>query len=723
MRRCIALGGSLAAVLALAGTATARAPGATAPLIAQRSCTEARNHLLDWAAYWAVESQLDRYDWAWRGGANDPTTDASAAGAGQRAAGPAGAARPATGPRSYTATNLQEAGVDEADLVKTDGKYVYTVNGRDVVIVRIWPATRVEVVARLALPASVTPQSLLLAGNRLVVLSYVSEQIDPPSRKRQAAGAPGRATRPIPDGGSTFNATRVSVVDVADRARPRLVHQADVEGNLGVARRIGDDIYVVSNAAMQVPTEVIAAAQAVAAQTRPDGTDGRSSEQLQADKRRAFRAVRAHLVERFDRLGLTAAMPRQRHGDASGRMWPLRPLYGCADLHVPPGGGQLGTLNVVHFDVDQPQRIDAVGLMASGWQVYASTDALYAAMPDRTRDQLWGWGPPAGAAAEHDSTSIHAFDLRGPGGRPRYAASGRVRGHILDPFSMSEQRGFLRVATTDAARAASGQIASSNHLYVLGARGRRLAVVGAIEDLAPGERIFSARLTGDTGTLVTFRQTDPLFTLDLSDPRRPRVAGELKMDGFSSYIHPLDRDHLLTIGQDAGDDGRVQGVHVQVFDISDPAHPRRTAHRRLTDGGGWSWSAAQWDHHAFTYDPRTGVLAVPMSSYSSDPSPRAFLGLVMLRVASDSLEELGRISHTELARSARAAECQSRPEGSGPCAAPLHQDWRAQIVRSIVIDDAILSLSTLGLQLDDLRRPGRALGRVLLTRLALTIAG
>jgi hypothetical protein len=401
-------------------------------------------------------------------------------------------------------------------------------------------------------------------------------------------------------------------------------------------------------------------------------------------------------------------------------MGPLRALYSCADLHVPPGGGQLGTLNVVHFDSDEPQRLDAVGLMASGWQVYASTDALYAAMPDWGWTQLWGWvGPDQGQ--DFNSTNVHKFDLRGAGGRPRYAASGRVRGHVLNQFSMSEHKGFLRIATTDQAWGTNGRVETGNHLYVLGERGRRLTQVGAIEDLAPGERIYAARMNGDRGSMVTFRQTDPLYTFDLSDPRRPRVAGEIKINGFSSYIHPLGDRHLLTIGQDATDEGRVQGVHVQVFDISDPSRPVRSAHRRLTEGG-WSTSTAQWDHHAFTYDPKTRVLAVPMSSHGGKPSD-TFLGLVLLKVQRDSLEELGRVTHTALVKTARAAECGTERARQWPCSQPVQQDWRAQIVRSIIIDDAIVSLSTLGLQVDDLRRPGRVLARVLLPRLAATVAG
>jgi len=710
MRRCITLTSFLAAALAMLASAAARTPSspttvAARPLIAQSSCSEASDRILDWAAYWAIESQFYRhhvYDM--------PTTGRAAEGAAAPAEKSAGPVQ--SGPGNYTKTNVQEAGVDEADMVKTDGKHVYTVNGRDVVIIDSWPAARTHVVARYQLPDHVSPQSLFLEGNRLVVLSHVYEPIAAPK-----PGAAERVARPYPYHQAQFVGTRVTVLDIASRSRPRLVHEADIEGSMAQARMIGDDVYVVSNAAMSVPPAVQEAAQR-RAEKLAGGIDRGNVDRMLAGKLRAYRSVRAHLEERFGRMVLATALPRQRHSGANGAMSSLRPLYSCSDLLVPPGSGQLGTLNVVHFDIDQPERIDAVGVLASGWQIYASTDALYAATPNYGWHHFWGWGPQP-VAADFNSTHIHKFDLRGPGDRPRYVATGSVRGHILNQFSMSEHAGHLRVATTDQAWGAQGG-ETGNHLYVLAERGRRLSTVGAIEDLAPGERIYSARMMGDKGYMVTFRQTDPLFTLDLSNPRRPRVAGELKINGFSSYIHPLDADHLLTIGQDATDEGRVQGAHVQVFDVSDPARPRRTAHRRLLDDSGWSSSAAQWDHHAFTYDPRTGVLAVPMTAYSNDPA-KNFAGLMILQVTKSSFEELGRVTHSTLAEKARIAECRTGASPY-PCTQPSHQDWRAQIARSIIMDELIVSLSPLGLQVNDLARPGRTVARLLLVRPPVSVA-
>ncbi len=708
MKRCVSLVSLLGGVLAVIPLASAKrvAPpvsaGAGQALIAQSSCDEAGDRVLDWAAYQAVQLHFG-YRWrTLRGAEVDSASPAVAKG--EPSPGGGG------GPGHYTGTNVQERGVDEADMVKTDGKYVYTVSGRELVIARSWPASSARVVARYELPAQVTPQQLFLSGDRLVVLSYVYEQA--PAQKGARIAAPYA-------GPDYFYGTRMTVLDIADRSRPRMVHEADVEGWMAQARMIGDDVYLVSNANMNIPAGILEKANGRAAALAKEIGEN-EHDKLEKSKERAFRTVRADLERRFGGANLTAAMPRERHRTAGGNLTAFKPMYGCQDLLVPRGGSQLGTLNVVHMDLDRPDNLDAVGLMASGWTIYASADALYAAMPSYGWSHFWGFGPALAPEASN-TTHIHKFDLSGE--KPRYAASGTVRGHINNQFSMSEHRGYLRVATTDQGWGWSGEReATGNHLYVLATRGSRMRQIGAIEDLAKGERIYAARMMGDKGYMVTFRQTDPLFTLDLSNPERPRVVGELEINGFSSYIHPLDGDHLLTIGQDADKDGRVLGVHVQVFDVSNPARPRRTAHQRLANHDGWSWSAAQWDHHAFTYDPRTGVLGVPMSNYSNEPD-KTFLGLVLLQVSKDGFEQLGRISHAGLAEITRERECSGpTDESNWQCTQDVHQDWRSQIQRSIVMDETIFTISQLGMQANLLARPGRPLSQVVFARKPVSVA-
>jgi hypothetical protein len=269
---------------------------------------------------------------------------------------------------------------------------------------------------------------------------------------------------------------------------------------------------------------------------------------------------------------------------------------------------------------------------------------------------------------------------------------------------MSEHDGDLRIATTDWNW--SGE-QGGNHLFVMRAYGRDLRTIGSLRGLAKGERIYSGRMMGDKGYLVTFRQTDPLFTLDLSDPFRPRVVGELKINGFSSYIHPMGNDLLLTIGQDATDEGRVTGLHLQVFDVSNPAKPTRKFHEKVTPSGQWSSSAAQYDHHAFLYDPVTSTLAFPMSA-SGDGN--WFNGLAVYSVDKQrGFKAKGYLEHAQLADVQFDLNCENMKRQNAQyaqtyCTSTQKQQARMSypITRSMVVDKYILSLSHMGLEIHEL---------------------
>jgi uncharacterized secreted protein with C-terminal beta-propeller domain len=162
--------------------------------------------------------------------------------------------------------------------------------------------------------------------------------------------------------------------------------------------------------------------------------------------------------------------------------------------------------------------------------------------------------------------------------------------------------------------------------------------VGRVGGIGVGERIYAVRFLGDAGYVVTFRQTDPLYTLDLADPEHPRVAGQLDLLGYSAYLHPVDGDLLLGVGQGADESGRPQGLQVSLFDVSDPAHPKRVGNLVL---GGYSSSTAEWDHHAFLYWPRTRLAVLPVNAYGSE----SFYGAIGLRIPRDgAIAEVGRIT-------------------------------------------------------------------------------
>jgi hypothetical protein len=213
-----------------------------------------------------------------------------------------------------------------------------------------------------------------------------------------------------------------------------------------------------------------------------------------------------------------------------------------------------------------------------------------------------------------------------------YVASGTIAGSLLNQFSLDEHEGFLRAITTDGSPwSRSGE--SETRLVVFEEQGDRLVPIGEVGGLGRGEQLYSARLLGDIGFAVTFRQIDPFYVLDLSDPRDPRIAGELKIPGFSTYLHPVGDDRVLGIGQAATEEGRTTGLKLSLFDASDPADPREIAVWTQPEGN----SPAEWDHRAFQMFGSTAI--VPVQSWSGD-----FNGAVLFDIG-DGITEIGRVSH------------------------------------------------------------------------------
>ena len=235
-------------------------------------------------------------------------------------------------------------------------------------------------------------------------------------------------------------------------------------------------------------------------------------------------------------------------------------------------------------------------------------------------------------------------------------------GSLLNQFSLSEDKGVLRAATT----VGFGPEAESQ-VTTLDQQGGHLLRRGQVGGLGRGERIYAVRFIGDVGYVVTFRQTDPLYTLDLSDPDRPRVAGELKIPGYSAYLHPVGEQLLLGVGQEATDDGRLQGLQLSLFDVSDLAHPARIGRLRLSER--WSHSAAEWDHHAFLWWPATKLAVLPIDSYDFQGAA----GYVVDRAR--GIAELGRASHP------------SSDAG-----------WTPSISRAVVVGPRLFTISDLGVR-------------------------
>jgi uncharacterized secreted protein with C-terminal beta-propeller domain len=248
-------------------------------------------------------------------------------------------------------------------------------------------------------------------------------------------------------------------------------------------------------------------------------------------------------------------------------------------------------------------------------------------------------------------TRIDRFATTGPA--IAWKGTGLVSGTLINQFAMDERDGYLRVAThTNSAQWSTGGVSTTRHdsgVYVLDTAGRTLDEVGRLTGLAPGEELYAVRYVGDTAYLVTFLRTDPLFAVDMSDPTAPTLLGELVVPGFSNYLQLVGDGLLLGIGQERAPDSWETHVHATLFDVRDGAKMTEIEREFLDPGYQWSWSDAQFDHHALLYSEQDGLLVVPVSGSGYDPQTGYKYGqyLKVLRVGAEGIDVVGEIHPSE----------------------------------------------------------------------------
>jgi uncharacterized secreted protein with C-terminal beta-propeller domain len=546
----------------------------------------------------------------------------------------------------HSGTNNQVAGVDEGDVAKTDGSFIYALAGDGIDIVSARPDSGIAVVSHLAIEG--TESAVFLHGDRLAVIGWRHVADD-----GSAAGDAGFAGRMGWWGWNWQSQVVVTVVDVTDRANPAVQETIAVDGWLVSSRAIDGRLLLVTQDSIDVPhpgiveveidepvvvmpvpadTDAASDVAPVAFDLRiglPDFVDwGGGSRFVYEDES----AYRARLEKAWD-AGL--ALPGYTAESGGTRL--DGELVAPSRTYVPLKGHEATMLSVMSVDIgDDLAGPDSVTSVAGvSGEVHASTTSLYVAAT------TWGnWWDAADSAV---NTNVYKFDLADPA--IPLVAMGSVPGSVLNQFSLDEHEGFLRIATTNWGRAGS-----SNGVFVLAEAGGNLTMVGMVNNLAVDERIYSVRFAGDRGFVSTFRQIDPFFVIDLADPAEPRVLGELKVPGFSSYLQQLDDTHVLGVGRDVDpESGRVLGLQISLFDVSDSARPVRAAVYTLP-GDGWStWSAALWDHHAISWFPEQGVLTLPF-----DASPwwggGSSLQVFSIDLAAASITKRGEIGHEGTAR-------------------------------------------------------------------------
>jgi uncharacterized secreted protein with C-terminal beta-propeller domain len=527
------------------------------------------------------------------------------------AAGPVRGPVPAPIPgTTYSTTNVQTVGVDEPDIVKTDGERVLALAQGKLFFVDVTgPAPHLR--GSLNLP-DVWVRDMVLLGNRALLLGETAD-----------GGVPRPLASDIVPPGYGGPIAALVEVDLSDPERLQITQRLLLDGRYLSARMIDGVVRVVVSS---YPTGIPF--------VTPKGP-GLRAEREALERNREV--IRESTIENW--------VPYFVLEDEGGKSLAEGSLLDCASSHHPEEFSGFGMLTVLTLDLDEglsgAVSDRSVGVLSDGETVYASADSLYVATQRWMDWQVLEEADRAEAAEGH-VTQIHRFDISGSG-RARYRASGEVTGWLLNQFSMDEYRGHLRVASTDSPPFWEVQ-SSESMVTVLAEREGRLTEVGRIGGLGKGEQIQAVRFLGDLGYVVTFRQVDPLYVVDLSDAARPEVAGELKILGYSAYLHPLKDDHLLGVGQDATRQGSVKGTQLSVFDVSDPSSPRRIDQVRVSDGN----SEVEWDHHAFLYWEPEGLAVLPVNVWGEGPGKdEHFLGALAVRVRDGELEVAGRLSHED----------------------------------------------------------------------------
>jgi hypothetical protein len=561
-------------------------------------------HLNQYATCGALETDLKdmliREAWAdidqaeyWRTHGGPFQTD-GAAGGGGGGSGSGGTRQEGV---DYSGTNNQVHGVDEADGVKTDGYHVYLINGNRLHI--FGTPNFGDLVPESVTQLEGHPRDMLIdaTSNRAVVFSMIEVQYLPDGHPlKQALGY-------VDDDGIWWwreqLVTKITVLDITDRTKPALVREVFLEGWYDTARKVDTSVRI------SAYTDI----------TRPEVDDWGNVFYKQGAS-----AAKTFVAERVGSLGLDDLIPMMYTRTPDGQfVTNSLSTASCQSFFRPSDSHARGFSSIISFDLlGNDVFWNATHVVSNYPTFYESGNMIVLTEP--AHSWWWFWWYPD----DPDQLNVHAFDASVPG-QTSYIASGRVDGWLWNRFAIDEYQGAIRLATTnyfwDRWWADDGHAPPvQNDVWVLANDGQKLARVGHLGDITPGEQITSTRFLGNRGYLSTFHYTDPLVALDLSDPTNPRLDGTLVVPGASSYMQGLGDHDLMSIGYVEGtsQNGWVWQTMISTYDVSNPSQPKLAASAPLACDSNWSWSAAMWDSHAFMYWQPKQLLALPLSNYQSD---------------------------------------------------------------------------------------------------------
>lgn len=464
------------------------------------------------------------------------------------------------GGKDYSTTNLQMEGVDESDIAKIDGSYIYTVEDKYIVITDIRDGKLEEVTRFLPKDCGAADRvmEIYVDGDQLILVvqgyeTSLGESSKAGSDKENSDKESADEEIAVSDASedSAFcykmngkSTTQIQVYSIVDRRNPEFEGRLIQDGYYNTSRKIGDVVYLFTQ--YHMTSDVV-----------------------------------GYVEKEY-----TSVIPKVNGEKVA-----------AGEIYLPESSGESGIL-VSSLDVNKPDKVLDSKLVISGYaQTYISKDALYLYEEDYDGAMI---------------TNIAKFAL--DEGRISGVAAAAVRGYVRDTFAINASNGYLRVLTTD--YSTEDEV---NALYILD---ENLKLTGQLMGIAPGEEIYAARFMGNTGYFVTYRNTDPLFTVDLSDPAKPEIIGELKVTGFSEYLHFWDDTHLLGIGYESDEKtGNIENIKLSMFNIENPGEVTEEAKLVLKDV---DYSEALYDYKSVIISKDKNLIGLVCEDYSSSRTKQTY---------------------------------------------------------------------------------------------------
>lgn len=521
---------------------------------------------------------------------------------------------------SHSTTNNQVEGIEEGDIVVTDGHHIYSIIDNQIVITDASNPKSLKVKSKISLQPNSYPSQLMLHDDMLIVIldQYVEMKQD-----RYMGG---------------ISLTKAAFYNIEDAANPKLVREIGQDGYMNGIRKYNDVLYIVTN-----------------------------------------KTPNYWLLSEEEDVELRPYM----YDSASEQITPMD----IKQLSILPGSMEPSYTIISAIDLEnlESKEIQTKGFLGGSSTLYMSNEALYLT--------AFNYSPTIYESKSSTSfttdiaimpvatnTDIYKFSLDRT--KVELVGSTSLKGSILNQFSMDEHNGYFRIATTEGNMWGSPEQASKNHLFIFD---EQLKKVGELTDLAKGERIYSARFMGDKGYIVTFKQVDPLFVIDLANPKNPKVLGELKIPGFSNYLHPLDENHLIGFGYET--ETRIDsyskqpftttaGMKISLFDITDFNNPKEQD--AVVIGGRGTYSDLQHNHKALFRNNKYNYFGFPVVVYEGkgefDVQYKGNGALVYEITAENGIQLKGNLV---------------TPAKSGE----QYEEWGTNISRLLYIDETLYTVS------------------------------